>query len=184
MRRIVLIIVLVVAVGVAAFFLLRPRRPAGGTGTASTDTSAGRSTRRSSRRARTSGRIQPRSKKELRAERKRRRKEERLRKREARRREREQRQRLREARRRHGSKRRGRKGNLYVVRAIVSLGSESYALVDGRRVGIGDVVMGRRVVEILPDRLEIEAFGRRSSVRVGESLLPTTYTTKRSRRRG
>lgn len=183
MRRIVIIIVLVAAVGVAAFFLLRPRRPAAGTRTSSTDTATGRSTRRSSRRARTSGRIQPRSKKELRAEKKMRRKEERRRKREARRRQREQRQRLREARRKHGRKRRGSKGNLYVVRAIVSLGSESYALVDGRRVGIGDVVMGRRIVEIQPDHLEIEAFGRRSSVRVGESLLPTSYSTKRGRRR-
>lgn len=74
-----------------------------------------------------------------------------------------------------------RKGQFYVVKAIVSLGSESYALIDSRRVKEGDVIMGRRIVAILPDRLEIEAFGKRSSVKVGESLLPPTYSTKRRR---
>jgi hypothetical protein len=85
---------------------------------------------------------------------------------------------LREARKRRG-KRKGRKGQFYVVKAIVSLGSESYALVDGRRVQVGDVVMGRRIAAILQDRIVIEAFGKQSSVRVGESLLPATYSPRK-----
>lgn len=147
--------------------------------------------RRSARRGRTAGRVSPRSRAEVRAETRAARKEERHRKREARRRERERRRQLRLARRdtrrsatgRRRSSRRGRRGQLYVVSAIVSLGDESYALVDGRRVAVGDVVMGRRIVEIRPDRVSVEAFGRRSTVRVGESIVPLTVSTGRSRRR-
>jgi hypothetical protein len=61
------------------------------------------------------------------------------------------------------------------------LGSDSYALVDGRRVAAGDVVMGRRIVAIEADRVIIEAFGKRSAVRVGESVVPLTFTTKKRR---
>jgi hypothetical protein len=67
------------------------------------------------------------------------------------------------------------------VKAIVSLGDESYALVDSRRVQVGDVIMGRRIVAVLPDRVEIEAFGKRSSVKVGESLLPPSFGTSSRR---
>ena len=183
MRRIVLIIILVVVVGFAGYMLLRPRGSSQPKETSSADTTGSKRSRRR-RKGKTAGQIKPKTREEIKAERKRRRKEERQRKRELRRREREKRRRLRQARRGRGrrSRRRGRKGRYYVVKAIVSLGDESYALVDGRRVTVGDVVMGRRIVAIRPDRLEIEASGRRSTVRVGESLLPTYYSSKRRRR--
>jgi hypothetical protein len=118
----------------------------------------------------------------LRAEKKARRKEERRRRREEKRREREKRRRLKAARQQRGSRRkskRGRGDQSYVVTAIVSLGNDSYALVDGRRVSEGDVVMGRRIVEIRSDRMVVDAFGRRQTVRVGESLMPATYDARR-----
>ncbi len=183
MRRIVLIGALVVVLGVAGYFLLRPKNSASGVKTASADTGK----KKGRRTGKTAGRIKPKSKAELKAERKQRRKEERKRRKEERRRERDKRRRLRRAGRKsskRGSKRRGSKGRSYVVRAIVSLGEDSYALVDSRRVTVGDVVMGRRIVAIHPDHVEIEAFGKRSSVRVGESLMPLTYSSKRRRRRG
>ncbi len=184
MRRIVIIIVLVAVVGFAGYMLLRPKRPATRPRSATADTSGSSvSSRSASSRGRTAGRLKAKTKEDLKAEKAKRRKEERQRRRELKRQEREKRRRLKAAGRRRGrrSKRR-RGGQFYVVSAIVSLGSESYALVDGRRVGIGDVVMGRRIVAILPDRLEVEAFGRMTTVRVGESLLPPSYYTERRRR--
>lgn len=190
MRRIVPILALVVALGIGAYFLLRPK--GGGTGsrkksrssTSDTNVSAAKTTGTQTRRAgKTTGRVRPRSKKELRAEKKARRKEERRRRREERRRQREQRRRLKEARSKRGRRKKSKRGQgqAYIVSAIVSLGSESYALVDGRRVSEGDVVMGRRIVSIRSDRVEVDAFGRRQSVRVGESMMPPTYSTKRRR---
>ncbi|MFO7638527.1 MAG: hypothetical protein R6X14_04370 [bacterium] len=190
MRRIVLIGAIVVAVGVAALFLVRPKaKPAPSRSSrAGTEAEEGTETRTSSRRSgrsRVAGRVRPRTKAELRAERKTARRAERQRKREAKRRERERRRQLKAARSRRGSRRsgrRGKKGQLYTVSAIVSLGSDSYALVDGRRVMVGDVIMGRRIVEIGADRVIVEAFGRRSTVRVGQSIVPLTFSTSRRRR--
>jgi len=189
MRRIVIIIALVAVVGIAGFILLRPKKSAstrprsGGDGdtTGTTTTTAARAT--GSSRGKSAGRLKAKSKEDLKAEKDLRRREEKKRKRELRRQERERKRRLKQARmRRKGSRaRRGKKGQYYTVSAIVSLGSESYALVDGRRVGVGDVVMGRRITAIMPDRLEVEAFGKTSTVRVGESLLPSFYYDKRKR---
>ncbi|MFO7675539.1 MAG: hypothetical protein R6X12_04400 [bacterium] len=184
-----MIVVLVAAFGVAGYFLLKPKSAPGrssaksGSGEAQED--AGESGTRARGRGRTTGRLKPKSKAELKAEKRRVRLEERKRRREAKRRERERRRQLRSAQTRRGSRRsarRGKKGQLYVVSAIVSLGSDSYALVDGRRVTAGDVVMGRRIVEIESDRMVVEAFGRRSTVRVGQSIVPLTYSTSKSRR--
>ena len=60
-----------------------------------------------------------------------------------------------------------------MLKAIIAAGNENYALVDARKVQVGDFVMGQKIVQISPDRIEIEAFGKRSTVRVGESLLPS-----------
>jgi len=194
LKRIVLIIALVVVTGVAGFFLLKPKPKAASSGKASrartADEENGEAKPQSARgRGRVSGRVRTRSKADIKAERKLARKEERKRKREAKRRERERRRQLRASRSRRGTRRlrsrsgrRGSKGQLHVVSAIVSLGSDSYALVDGRRVAVGDVIMGRRIVEIQPDRVVVEAFGRRSTVRVGQSVVPLTFSTRRSRR--
>jgi len=179
MRRIVLIVALVVVLAVAGYMLLRPRKAPDKT---TTSAESGTASKSSGTRGRTTGRIKAKTKEELKAEKKQRRKEEKRRKRELRRQQREQRRRLRAAKRgKRSRKRGGRRGQLYTVSAIISLGSESYALIDGRRVMVGDIVMGRRVVAILPDRLEIEAFGRMTTVRVGESLLPSYYYEKRRR---
>ncbi len=184
MRRIVLIIILVAVVGFAGYMLLRPRGSSDDSKSALADTKGTKTKKVRQKRGRTVGRIKPKTKEQLKAERKARRKEERRRKKELKRREREKRRRLKRARKssRRRSKRRGRKGQAYAVRAIISLGDDSYALVDSRRVGVGDVVMGRRIVAIKPDRLEVEAFGKLTTVRVGESLLPFSYSTKRRRR--
>lgn len=181
MRRIVLIIAIVAVVGVAGYFLLRPKSSSGTQKASSSETDK---PKRKTRSGKVAGRIKPKSKAERRAEKKRRKKEERRRKKEERRRQREKKRRLRAARqkRTRRSKRRGKKGTLYVVSAIVSLGDESYALVDSRRVTVGDVVMGRRIVEIRPDRVIIEAFGKRRTVRVGESIVPYSYTSRKKRR--
>jgi hypothetical protein len=150
----------------------------GGKRTAQAGSKRGRS------KGKTAGTLKSMTKEERRAEVKRRRAEEKQRRRELKRQERERRRMLRGSRRsRKGT--RSRKGQFYVVKAIVSLGSESYALIDGRRAQVGDVVMGRKVVAIEPDRIEVESFGRRTTVRVGESLLPSGYGGRepRSRRR-
>lgn len=186
MRRIVLILVLVVIVGIAGFVLLRPKRPAkAASKPAAGDSSSTTATTPSKARkaaGKTTGKLKPMTPEERRAEVKRARDEERRRKKELRLRERERRRALRSARSRRGKRRGGRRGqSLYVVKAIVSLGDESYALVDSRRVQVGDVLMGRRVVAIQPDRVEIEAFGKRTTVKVGESLLPPTFGLKRTR---
>lgn len=128
---------------------------------------------------RTSGSLKPMTKEERKAELKKLRAEEKRRKKELKRQEREKKRLLKFARSRRGKRRTSRKGVYYTVKAIVSLGNERYALVDSRRVVEGDVVMGRRIVSIEPDRIEVEAFGRRSTVRVGESLLPYGYGAKR-----
>lgn len=184
MRRIVLIVLLVVVAGVAGYMLLRPRRAAPRSRPAGSDTSAAAAAQPAGRsRGRTTGRLKTKTKAELKVEKQLRRAEEKRRKRELRRQERERQRRLRSAGRRSVRSKRGRKGSpLYAVSAIVSLGSESYALIDGRRVGVGDVVMGRRIAAIFPDRLEVEAFGRTMTVRVGESLLPSYYADRRKRR--
>lgn len=185
MRRIVLAVVLVAVVGLAAFMLLRPKKaPAKSSRRSSTssDSASGSPARPAAsagKRGKTAGRVKATTKEERTAEAKRLRKERRRQLKEQRRRERERRRQLRLASRRQGKSGRrsgGRKGQYYVVRAIVSLGGDSYALVDSRRVRVGDVVIGRRIVAIQPDRLEVEAFGKRISVRVGESLLPPTFT--------
>jgi len=198
-RRIVLVLILVAVLGFAGYMLLRPRGTAKkGKSARKTeqDSAAGKNTggtrsasssKKSSRgrsKVRASGSLKTMSKEERRAETKRRRAEEKQRRRELKRQERERRRMLRGSRRgRKGT--RSRKGQFYVVKAIISLGSESYALIDGRRAQVGDVVMGRKGLAIAPDRIEVESFGRRSTIRVGESLLPSGYGGRepRSRRR-
>jgi sRNA-binding protein len=192
MRRIVLVLVLVVVLAIAGYMLLRPKgaRARAKSRTALADTSeyAGTSAKavrpagsRAARAGKVAGTLKASTKEERRAKAKQIRAEERARKRELKRQAREKKRMLsRAARGRRGrSTRRG--GQLYVLKAVVVLASENYALVDGRKVQVGDFVLGRKIVGISPDRIEIEAFGKRSTVRVGESLLPSSYapTTRR-----
>ena len=197
MRRIVLIVIVVAVLGLAGYMVLRPKKAAKSskrseavagesTGTAGKAPAKGKAVSKAAAgkaasRGKTSGTLKPMTKEERKAEEKKRRTEERRRKKELKRQERERRRALKLAGRGRSAKR-GRKSQFYVVKAVVSMGSESYALIDGRRVKVGDIVMARRIVAILPDRIEVEAFGRRSTVRVGESLLPS-YTGGRTTRR-
>jgi len=186
-RRIVIILVLAAAVVLGAFLLIRkPKKvssPRARRQTIQRDSLASIGRERSATRGRTTGSIRVVSKGERIAERKRLREAERKRRQELRRQEREKRRMLRYAHSRRGSRRRrGQKGTYYVVKAVVSLGKESYALIDNRRVRVGDVVMGRKILAIQTDQIEVDAFGRRNIVRVGESLLPPTYSTRERRR--
>ncbi len=191
MRRIVLVLVLVAVLVVAGYMLLRPRRaPArarsrtavttDSTGAAESGDQAVRPAGRTSRRGRAAGKLKASTAAERRANAKKIRDAERARKKALKRQEREKKRMLRKAARSRG--RSTRKGaQPYVLKAVVALGSGNYALVGGRKVQVGDFVLGRKIVGIGLDRIEIEAFGKRSTVRVGESLLPSSYamTTRR-----
>jgi len=193
MRRIVLVLVLVAVFVVAGYMLLRPKRaPARPrSGTAFTDTVGGlgsttsraRAVRPSGSRAARTGRVAGTLKastvEERRAKAKKIRDAERLRKKELRRQEREKKRMLKRAASRRGRRTTRKTGGYYVLRAVVAAGNQSYALIDGRKVQAGDIVLGRRIIEIGQDRVEIEAFGKRSTVRVGESLMPSSYTPTR-----
>jgi len=189
MRRIVLVLVLIAVFAVAGYMLLRPKGAArarartavaDSTGTTGSTRSAAATvrtgTRRTARAGKVAGTLKASTSEERRAKAKKIREAERARKRELRRQEREKKRMLTRARTRRGKRTTRRAGTqLYVLKAIVALGNENYAMVDGRKVQVGDYVVGRRIVQISPDRIEIEAFGKRSTVRVGESLLPSSY---------
>lgn len=177
MRRIILFIILGVLV-VFAFTRLfsRPKPQAtAGTRKKSSDTLAIRT-----RKGKTAGQIKTKTKEELREERRRAQREERARRRELRRRQREL-ERMRRLSRRKRRIRSRRATQIYVLRAIMKIDSEKYALIDSRRMGIGEEISGRRIVEIGDDRIVIEEFGRRREVRIGESILPSVLTQKRRR---
>ena len=189
MRRIVLVLVLVGVLAIAGYMLLRPKGASARTKskTALTDTTEYAGSAKSSAKAvrpagsrtakstgKVAGTLKASTKEERRAKAKQIRAAESARKKELKRQAREKKRMLKKsARGRRGrSTRKG--GGMYVLKAIVATGSENYALVDARKVQVGDFVIGRKIVGISPDRIEIEAFGKRSTVRVGESLLPTT----------
>jgi len=189
MRTIVLVLVLVGVLAIAGYMVLRPKgakaRPksktaladtseyGGSTGTAAKAVSpAGKRTAKST--GKVAGQLKASTKAERSAKAKQIRAAERARKKQLKAQARAKRKLLsKSARNRRGrSARKG--GGVYVLKAVVANGSENYAMVDARKVQVGDFVMGRKIVGISPDRIEIEAFGKRSTVRVGESLLPTT----------
>jgi hypothetical protein len=196
MRRIVLVLVLVVVFAIAGYMLLRPKgakaRPKAGTALTDTSEYAGSSASSAktvrtagSRTARSTGKVAGNLKASTAAERRAKSKQikaaERARKKELRRAERDKKRLLKKAARtRRGRSTRKGEGT-YVLKAVVVTGSENYALVDARKVQVGDFVLGRKIVAISPDRIEIEAFGKHSTVRVGESLMPSGYapTTRR-----
>ncbi len=184
MRRIILVLIVAAVVVVGGVLLFRKSSPAARPSrkAARSDSISPSGQRSTAAQGRTAGRLKAKTKEERAAERKRLRAEERKRKRELKRQERERRRMLKYARSRRGRRKvASRKGTYYVVKAIVALGDDSYALIDNRRVRVGDVVMGRKIVAIGTDRIEVEAFGRRTTIRVGESLLPPSYFTQRRR---
>ena len=81
------------------------------------------------------------------------------------------------------SSRTGGKGNtqLYKLSAIFTIENENFALIDGRQVTKGDDIMGRKIVEILSDRIVMNEFGRTREVKLGESVIPSLITPNRTR---
>jgi len=73
----------------------------------------------------------------------------------------------------------GRAAPADVVSAIIAGNDGNYALIGSSRVEAGDVVMGRRIVDIGSDYVTIEAFGRRSRIRVGGSIMSSEAGTRR-----
>jgi sRNA-binding protein len=194
MRRIVLVLVLVVVLAVAGYMLFRPKRaPARAKArsalTDSSDYGGARpasAVRPAANRPKSSGKVTGKltatTAEERRAKAKQIRAQERARQRELKRQERLKKRMLSASARTRRSRRTGRKGGeTYVLKAVVATGSENYALVDSRKVQVGDFVLGRKIVGISPDRIEIEAFGKRSTVRVGESLMPQASAPTTSR---
>lgn len=175
MRRIILFIILGVLIVFASTRLFSRSKPKANVGTrkkSSSDTLAVRA-----QRGRTAGQIKTKTKEELREEKRRAQREERARRREIRRRQRELERLRRLSRRRRSRSKRAKQ--IYVLRAIMKIDSEKYALIDSRRMGIGEEISGRRIVEIGDDRIIIEEFGRRREVRMGESILPSVLREKR-----
>lgn len=182
MRRIVLVLVLVVIVVIAGFMLLRPKRGSAQpkSVSAATDTSAlGGATAarpaggKAAKAGKVAGALTASTPEQRRAQAKVIRDAENARKKELKRQAREKKRMLAKAGRAHGG-RAGKGQGLYVLKAVIAMGNDNYAMVDTRKVQVGDIVLGRRIVSIGQDRIEIEAFGRRSTVRVGESLVPSS----------
>ncbi len=63
-----------------------------------------------------------------------------------------------------------KKTSLKVEAIMLDDSGERYALVDGRRVRAGDIVGGRRIVEISSNSLQVEYHGKTHSVRIGQPL--------------
>jgi hypothetical protein len=193
MRRYVLVLVLVAVLVLAGYMLLRPKgakaRPKSRTAlTDSSDLGGSTATGAKTVRSRTAkstgkvaGKLKASTSEERRAKAKQIRAAERARKKELKRQARLKKQMLKMARTRRGRRSTRKSGELYVLKAVVATGSDNYAMVDARKVQVGDFVLGRKIVGISPDRIEIEAFGKRSTVRVGESLLPPSYNPKQLR---
>ena len=194
MRRIVLVLVLVGVFVVAGYMLLRPKSKAKPARAKSSTAAAGETSdpgasaspaakvaksSKSAKGGKVAGTLKATSKDERRAQLKKIKDDERARKKALKLQEREKRRLLKGASARSGRRKVGKGGGFYVLKAIIFLGDHSYVLIDGRKAQVGDVVMGRKIVEIGQDRIEVEAFGRRSTVRVGESLLPSSYSPSR-----
>ncbi|MEO0083114.1 MAG: hypothetical protein ABIK33_01830 [candidate division WOR-3 bacterium] len=153
--------------------------------------------------AKTAGEIKPKTKQQLEAERRQARREERKRKRELQKRLRAERKAARLARgtygygyRRYGygayrQMRRGyrgslsaagrikRKTQLYQLTAIFIADDKYIALIDNQQYKVGDVIQGRKIVNILSDRVVIDEYGKTKEVKIGESILPSLVLPRR-----
>lgn len=155
------------------------------------------------RSGKTAGEIKTKSKEQIAAERRKARMEERARKRELKKRLREERRAQRLAnrygyrygygystrRRVRGMSRRGtigaartRRGGvaqIYKLRAILNVDNIKFALIDNRQYKVGDEIMGRKIVEILDDRIVVLENNVRREVKVGEIAFPNLITRSR-----
>ena len=174
MRRIVLVLVLVVVLAIAGYMLLRPK---GAPAKAKPSTALTDSTQfgTPAAKGKVAGKLKASTAADRTAKAKQIKDAERARKRDLARQARDKKRLLAKSARGRTGRSTGKGGGMYVLRAIVAAGNENYALVDSREVRVGDIVLGRKIVTIGADRIEIEAFGKQSTVRVGESLLPSSY---------
>jgi hypothetical protein len=148
--------------------------------------------RQNTNRSQTSGKIQPRTKQQITSEQRKARKAELKRQRELKRQ-----QRLANlARRRAGygyygrGYTRGRRGGytgaartrrkttvgVYTLTGIYTVNNEKYAIIDGQTKVKGDDVSGRKILEVLSDRIILDDNGQRREVKIGESVLPNLIT--------
>jgi F0F1-type ATP synthase membrane subunit b/b' len=130
------------------------------------------------------GKLKKQTKEEKKAEKDRSRAERRKIKQELRRRKQEERSARKAAKSKRGKKSKKRIG-AYVLQAIVWFDvGPSYAMVDGRKYELGDVVSGRKIVAIKQDQIVVDYRGAQTVVRMGESVLPKGYfeTGRRSRK--
>lgn len=152
----------------------------------------------------TAGEIKPKTKQQLEAEKRQARREERKRKRELQKRLRAERKAARLARRQYGyygyrrygygtyrGTRRGYRGSLsaasrikkktqlYQLTAIFIADGKYVALIDNQQYEVGDIIQGRKIVNILSDRIVIDEYGKTKEVKIGESILPSLAGPRR-----
>jgi hypothetical protein len=127
------------------------------------------------------GSLQGQSPTDVASEKKRLREEKKRLKQELRRKKREERLRDSEARRAGRRKRTRGKGSLYDAYTLKGTVAGSYALVGSRRLEKGDVVAGKKIVEIGSDRVVVEQFGTQFTIRLGEPI-DLGLTTKSKKR--
>jgi hypothetical protein len=137
---------------------------------------AGRAAKNAGKLAKSAGRkgkrgsLQGQTPTEIASEKKRLREEKKRLKQELRRKKREERLREAEARRRGRRKRSRGKRSLYDAYTLKGTVAGAYALVGSRRLERGDVVAGKKIMEIGSDRIVVEQFGTRFTVRLGEPI--------------
>jgi hypothetical protein len=84
-----------------------------------------------------------------------------------------------------GLRKRGRKTgrrSLYDAYTLKGTVAGRYALVGNRRLETGDIIAGKKLVEVGSDRIALEQFGTRFSVRIGEPVERGGDTRGRKRR--
>ncbi|MEO0092804.1 MAG: hypothetical protein ABIK93_07890 [candidate division WOR-3 bacterium] len=184
-RGILFLVILAVLVFFAWQVVLKPK-PAKKPGTskktkAKTSETAEPETKKRGRRV---GKLKRQTAEERKAEKARLRAERKRLKQELRRRKREERL-ARKRVKKKGRSKSARKGlSAYVLQAIVWFDvGPSYCMIDGRRYEVGDVISGRKIVAIKQDQIVIDYRGTQSIVRMGESILPSSYLGTERRRR-
>jgi hypothetical protein len=132
------------------------------------------------------GKLKKLSKEERKAENERLRAEKKRQKVELRRRKREERLAKASARKKKSTKgTRSKKGlSANVLQAIIWFDvGPSYAMIDGRKYEVGDVISGRKIIAIKQDQIIVDYRGNQTVVRMGESVLPQNYYGTERRRR-
>lgn len=83
---------------------------------------------------------------------------------------------------RRGRQRRSGRRSLYDAYTLKGTVAGTYALVGTRRLERGDVVAGKKIVEIGSDRISLEQYGQRFTVRLGEPVDPGVLTSGRRKK--